>query len=403
MLKQLVILMSLTLLRCTLAAYDLMVIPTLLVNVEDQVKFCAPDHGIFIQTVKQVEPGQPFHLKLALKLPEAAPQPLKISGTFSRRAPGGSEVEIFRDRALFDIPAGAKGIFFSATSISGLFAGNDAGGSYEWILQYSDGSRRDKTFATLKLVESIIDSKAVDMAEFNRIFSNYYRNARPEKLLAALDFFLTSGEAVMRQKKKDFDPRHIISGFVHAFKLNPQFHDELARATVNSPPKHHIYYALIFAGLGKEAVMAQKEVIEPLVQVQIGQFSGKNPLAFSEVKTPAHLDMLWMEFFITGKMEPIRRIAAELRKREGMTLQQAQEKIKSGGTLSEAEKKLLAEHLLQFAANWSLSSNLQQGHRLIGGYLQSIVRKKLIEDNGYIDGRIAAILIKANLSPRSKK
>ncbi len=386
-----------------LAAYDVMLIPTLMVNIEDQIKFGSPGHGVYVHTVKQVEPGQPFHLKPALRLDDPAAHPLKIYGSLIRRAPDGSVAGIFDKRLLFDIPAGAKGVFFSNISLKAYFAADDACGGYEWILRCSGDGSEKRASAAVKLVESISDRSPVDEKQFDELFNNYYRLPAPERLLAAMDYFFTSGEAALRQKKRNFDPRHILYGFVQALKLNPQFHDDLAQATLDAPEKYHLHYALIFAGLGKEAVMAQKELISPQVQVQIGQFLGRDPLAFTAVKAASHLDMLWMEFFVTGKFEPVRRIASELHKRNGMSLQQAQAKIKAGGQLSEGEKKDLSGHLIQFAADWSLTSNIRQGHSLLGAYLQSIVRKKLIEDNGYIGGRIAAILIKAKSSPRSKR
>lgn len=402
MLKRLGMIFALTL-TFALAAFDVMLIPTLMVNIEDQVKFVPSEHGVYIHTVRQVGPGQPFHLKLALSLKEPAAEPLKISGALFRRAPGGSVGQVFSERVLFDIPAGVKGVFFSPVAVTAHFAEDDAEGSYEWILQYSGSAKNGKVSAALKLVESIFDSAEMDEAGFNRFFHSYYRAPQPERVFAALKYFLTHGEALMRQKKQTFNPGHIVHGFVQIFKLNPQFHDELAKATVNCPAKERLYYALIFAGLGKDAVMAQKELIDPQVQVQIAEFAGKNPLAFTDVKVPAHLDMLWMEFFVTGKFEPVRRIAAELRKREGMTLRQAQAKVKSGQQLTDDEKKLLTGQMVQYAADWSLTSNIKQGNVLISHYLQSIVRKKLIQDNGYIGGRIAAILLKSKSSSRSNR
>ena len=67
MLKRLGMIFALTL-TFALAAFDVMLIPTLMVNIEDQVKFVPSEHGVYIHTVRQVGPGQPFHLKLALSL-----------------------------------------------------------------------------------------------------------------------------------------------------------------------------------------------------------------------------------------------------------------------------------------------------------------------------------------------
>ena len=138
-----------------------------------------------------------------------------------------------------------------------------------------------------------------------------------------------------------------------------------------------MYLALIVADLGKEAVLSQKELIDPQVAAQIGQFAGRNPLAFDEVKNPVHLDMLWMEFFVTGRFEPVRRLAAELCPRPGVTLKQAKARIDSGGKLTDEEKLALRAHVVQAAAIWSVSSNLRRNDHLLAFYLETVLRRRL--------------------------
>ncbi|MCI5779492.1 MAG: hypothetical protein MR051_06740 [Lentisphaeria bacterium] len=387
------------------AAYDVNFFPTLAVNTADQVRFVMPERGIGLSRVRRVERNQPFTLSISIRLREQTDRPLKLIGTIAAKKPDGTAGTGVPETELFDLPAGAKGVFFAKIEVRGVFEPSDPTGDWEWTLTLRDagdpaGTVRTAT-AGIQLADSISDARPMDRAELNRFLTNYYRNPRPERLMAALKFFLGDGDAELR-KRKNFNPNPVIHGLAEAFRLNPQFHDDLAAATAGLTERQQLFMALIFAELGKDAVMAQKEVIDPQVQVMIGQFAGKNPLAFSEVKNPVHLDMLWMEFFITGKFEPVRRLAAELRKRPGISLADGTAKIKAKQPLTPEEKRQMGEQLIQFSADWSLTFHLRQGHRLAGFYLETIFRRKLLPDP-YVLGRLVGILTKAGTTQRKGK
>ena len=361
-------------------AFDVLFVPTLAVNIPDQVRFVMPERGIHVPSVSRVERGQPFELSIAVVIREPLTAPLKLTGSIIAKGPNGKETEAVKPAEMFSIPVGVRGVFFSKLGIRGYFEPHDPIGEHQWTLTLKDEAGAGKTAtAKIELVDAISDAKPMDKAEFESFFTRYYRQPRPERALAALRYFLTEGSARMR-KKNGANPLHVLSGFAEIFRLNPQFWDELAAATTDLSEEQQLSMALIFAGIGKKAVMSQKEVIDPQVQAQIGLFAGKNPLAFSQVKTPAHLDMLWMQFFVTGKFEPIRRLAWELRARPGMTLKEAKARADAKKPLSDEEKKEVLGQLIRHAAHWSLVSNLRQGNQLEGFYLETIVRRKLFTD-----------------------
>ena len=399
--RKLLILTSLLGMVRALGAYQVLFVPTLAVNVADQVRFVDPARGVAIHSVSRVERGQPFELCVAIVIREPLTAPLKLEGSVrgADAAAGATAVE------MFDLPAGAKGAFFAKTRVRGRFEAADRPGEFRWELVLRDpatGERRTAT-AKLTLAERISDDRPMTRAEFNRFFSNYYRRPCPERLLAALKFFLGEGDAELRKKKRA-GVLHILHGFALAFRLNPQFWDELAAATRGLPEHQRLYLALIFAGIGKPAVLSQKDAIDPQVAVQIAQFAGRNPLAFAEVKAPAHLDMLWMEFFVTGNFEPVRRLAAELRPRSGMTLKEAQARTAAGGKLTSGEKAAVQAHIIRSAAIWSISTNLRQDHRLLAYYLETILRRRLYPNAGTA-AALAAIfrnLNQAKTQPKGK-
>ncbi|MBR2344922.1 MAG: hypothetical protein IKA71_03965 [Lentisphaeria bacterium] len=384
------------------AAYDLYLSPTVADNVYDQVRYVMPERGIFIPTRSQVECGQVFHLHIAVGIKEPLTEPLKLKGAIQVKNPDGSVKIVVPETVMIELPSGAKGIYFAGKDVSGEFEKKDRFGVYEWTLTVKDASGGVKSAsAKLNLAESISDNAPMDRTEFSKFIMNYYRQPQPERIMAALRYFMTEGDAEMRSRQKNYDPRHVLQAFVELFKLNKQFHDDLARATSGAAEPHRLYYALIFAGLGKDAVMAQKEVIDPQVQVQIGQFAGKDPLAFKKVVLPAHLDMLWAEFFITGRFAPVQKIVDQLHDRKGINVKDAQKKVKSGAKLTADEQREVMEHMIQIAAAWSLGSNLKKS-QLLGYYMETVLRRKLYKSND-VAVNLVGIIKQVKSTPRSKK
>ena len=123
-----------------------------------------------------------------------------------------------------------------------------------------------------------------------------------------------------------------------------------------------------------------KKSIPPQAAEEVARFGGKDPFAFTDVENAVRLDMLWTTFFVTGKFEPVRRLAGELRQRRIMTPKDAKQRLDEGRPLAEDEKKLLLAGVVQMAAVWSLEANLRDDHRLLGFYLETILARKLFVD-----------------------
>lgn len=406
MLKKLLLITVLQMTAFALFALDVNLIPSLGVNLFDQVTKVPSAFGLTVSSVRQVVRQQPFHVYFSLGKRDAADRDLKYNGVLVLIKPDGKREKI-TETVFFDIPKGRKGVFISPVDMVMIFEKNDTAGIYFFELTISDSENpvKKETFsASVELLDRREKSSAkLTQKEFSKFFSKYYQNPQPDNLLPALRFFLDEGIDLMRKKKgSKFDPRHILHGFAVAFKLNPQLWRELAEMTVGSPDKDHLYYALIFAGIGKEAVMQNKEIIEPLVQVQIGQFAGKNPLDFQECSHPVHLDMLWMEFFVTGKFSPIENIARELRKRDILSLNDAKKIRESKRAFTDEEKLRLRNFMLGLSAHWSLRANIRQGNQLVAWYLTGMVQRKECADAS-AEALIINILKNINKKNNNKK
>ncbi len=377
-----------------------------MVNLFDQVKYVPQTLGLNVSMVKSVVREQPFNIYFSLALKNPAEQDLKLNGDLVLIKADGTREKI-TETSFFEGKKGKKGVFISPVSYVMIFEKGDKTGNYFFELTLTENGNPAKkhTFSVpVELVDKMPDvPERLTKEEFNQLLSRYYLKPQPEKLLPALRYFLDEGIDLMQKKKgKSFDPRHVLHGFATAFKLNPQLWRALAEMTKNSPEKDHLHYALIFAGIGKDAVLQNKEIIAPLVQVQIGQFAGKNPLDFKESTHPAHLDMLWMEFFITGKYIPIENIAGELRKRDVLTLNEAKKIRESKREFSNEEKLRLRNFMMTLSAHWSLRSNIRQGNPLVGFYLWGMVQRKACAD-AHAEALIVNILKNINKKSNNKQ
>jgi len=123
---------------------------------------------------------------------------------------------------------------------------------------------------------------------------------------------------------------------------------------------------------------------------------GRTPDPYSEITTGTQLDMLWAEYFATGRIQPIRQLTTSLSliKHRG-TLDQ----IKSGDLDREKPEVLRAgmlEAVFQ-SALWSLRSNCEQSP-LLFPYCVNIL------DSEELDGpaqRVLAMLLQS-MKPHEK-
>lgn len=396
-----VIVISLT--AWMVSALEVLFFPTLAANMDDQVQYVMPHRGIHVPLVSKVESGQPFTLTISVASKEKLSKPLKLSATFTGKSPDGEEKVHFKDIPFFDIPAGAQGILSPGKYFAGVFETSDKPGKYTYILVLKDADGNSyRAESSLELVPQISVDRAMDAGEFEKTFTFYYRKPKPERLLAAWRYYLDEGVTRQQQKEgKNFNPMAILKGFCEAFKLNPQFHDDLAKISQGIPPEKYGYYAMVFGGLGKEFLNRYQKDINPEIMKLTAKFKGSDPLTFKEVVHAAQLDMLWLEFFVTGRFEPVKRLAGELSKKPVFPIEEAKKRQMEKKELSAAEKKQLMTGIIQMADVWSLKSNLKH-HRLLGFYLETIMARKLYADE-QAAGIIAAIFREHNSKNKEKK
>ena len=298
----------------TLSARELKLFPSLMVNLTDQAIFVPKNRPLQVKTVSKVERGQPFYVNAALILKQPLEKELQLSGTMRISSAPETETSLKWSEPI-RLPANSRGVIILPRYITVIFDQKDKPGKRDFTLTLTDGDKKILTAsASVELVESITDFNMMDKKEFDQFFVRYYSNPRPERLLAALNYFLTEEVIAARRKNRRYDPRSILHGFAEAFKLNPQFYDELARMSGTEPHKN-FDFAFLLADIGPQIYTKHKSAINPHVIAQLEKFNYRSPMAMQEPEIPAHLDILIAEFFITGKFAPVKRLTANLQKR----------------------------------------------------------------------------------------
>ena len=360
---------------------------TLAPNVEDEFAHIMPCRPPLIPTVGKCVRNQPVTLVLVLKNPSVGKDGKVLVEIESVKTtePNGKITELVEPGKPVTALEGVKknDRDFSGVMLSNFYLGmivedTDPLGKTSIEVKLRDRGD-DSTLALAAEIEAVeklpgVPEKPMTAEEMSKFITGYYNTPDPAKIPAAFAAYLKwDGEGHVG--KRSYDPLMWLCGFAELYRLNPQFRPALAKGAATYSDIHKKYVALILAEAG--AADDELKDADPELKRLFANVNGKKPLSFEVVTHPAQLDALWTQFFVTGKVEPIRRLVGELRKRDGvMTLDDAK---KLGHKLTDAEKKKLIDGLVGRAAEWSLASNAKQ-HKLVGYYLEAMLMRKEYPD-----------------------
>jgi hypothetical protein len=376
---------------------------TLAPNVADEFAHIMPFRPPHIPNVTRCVRNQPVELILVLAKPAVGKNGEVLVEVESAVAtePGGKTTELVeagKPRAAL------QGVKKNARDFSGVMLANfgmrmivedtDPLGKTRICLRLRD--RGDDSVlelaAEIDAVETLPDApeKPMSTEEMSKFITEYYQSPDPAKIQATFAAFLRFDEE-NSGKKRAYDPLMWLCAFAELCKLNPQLRPALAKGAADYSDIHKKYVAMILAEAGAEEV--ELKDADPELQALFAKVRGKKPLSFEVVIHPAQLDALWTQFFVTGRVEPIRRLVGELRKRDNvMTLDEAK---KLGRKPNADEMKKIMNGLVGRAAEWSLAANAKQ-HKLVGYYLEAmLIRQEFPDPDAAI--KLGGMLINAGL------
>ena len=251
----------------------------------------------------------------------------------------------------------------------------DRFGEYRVTVRFhdrNDGSRRtaEAKFRLEPLPEKF---PPADLKRDAALIANYYRNPVPERLPGLLEAALKERPELTQKTLA------LYYGFGLLFRQNPQLWPELARiASAQKSDGARFSAAFVVRMLGPEGEARLRPLLSPEAVAALEKTAGV-PVAVAEVGNSTDLDRLWMEFFASGQVGPVRRLVGELvRFRDALAPAEFKAKKEKGET-TPADLAKVMNFLVGAAAKWSLGSNARQ-HPVVRFYLEAMLKRGEIKD-----------------------
>ena len=386
-------------------AVECIVLPSFARNVDDQFVHILPNRPPMIPLVKEVAANETFTVnvlfrnfrseydhadvfyRLVLKKPDGKEQVLcaDLPGVPGIRKPPGSDVYLAGRLARF------------------AFTGEDQPGKYRFIATADDriAKKQAAAEATVEYVRGRKAAPPLTEKELDRFLMNDYLHPEPARLMDMIGLLLKQ-DMNLRKTKKNYSPLPMLYGFTVILRDNPELTGAFASCISAAPPEQRGYAIPVFDLLGKDALEKAGNKLAPDLRKAVSDFDPKkNPLRFASPETPVQLDMLWWDFFLTGKFEPILKIAAALELGKDGITPQAYKQLGAGAT--PADRLRLRNKIMELAAGWSLMSNART-HRLVFYYLEALAKR----DGRLLPGEYARTCVRAivhtiETAPQEKK
>ncbi len=219
--------------------------------------------------------------------------------------------------------------------------------------------------------------------ERDELFFRYSTAPNPSQAFAS--FLQTEHDFI----DKDNEPLwSAIWFFKTIFENNEFLIPHLLEAFSGGTPKQQKDIILVFALMGRTdelpTLPSEFKAFEQIMK------AGRVPSPYSEITTGTQLDMLWAEFFATGRIEPIRQLTTSLTLVKHLgTL----DKVKAG-ELDPKDPEVLRIGMLEAvfqSALWSLRSNCEQSP-LLFPYCVNILDSEELEGSAQ---RVLAMLLQS--------
>lgn len=372
-----------------LTAFDGKIICTKAQNIQDQWTGILPGRPPLMPLCTQVVRLEPFSVNVFFSNPEIKDGKVNVTGKLKMINPAGNVVTESQLQPQTFNSENPKSVFLFPDYLAVSFDPPDATGEYTFIAELQDlngkKSFTDKT--TIKLDEKI---SAEPSKEPMKAISNYYTAPAPQNIIPGFSEFLKMLPELKAKQKNKFNPISILALFYYALQANPQLHGDFAKLADSLKNQEEKLFAVIivhelgektFALLSKESQAAWNPHFADTFKVG------------EKITTAYQLDILWSEFFITGKKAPIEKIVREVKQAADNLSPENYKKIAQP---TQKDKESLMHFLNSHAAAWSIGSNAKRYH-LVAFYLEAMLARNEIKDN-FTNAVISKKLEEANAS-----
>lgn len=355
----------------SLAAFDGKIVCTKARNIQDQWTGILPGRPPVMPLCLQVVRQEPFSVNVFFSNPAIKAGKVHVTGTLKMQNPAG--------KTTFETPLkpqifsckNTKSIFLFPDYILVSFDPPDTVGEYVFTAELKDENTGTAftAKASIRLEEKVsfrLDKKPLASLK------NYYRNPVPQNILPAFNDFLKTLPAFKKKQGKNFNPLPGLSLFFFLLQENPQLHSDFAKLVDElQNPEEQFLGVIILHELGEKTFSLLSKKAQSRWNPRLtGTFR------ITKITAPCQLDVLWSEFFATGKKVPLARIVGEVKKIQGNISLDNYKKLKQP---TKKDRESLMRFLNGLAASWSLGSNAKQ-HQLVAFYLEAMLSRKEIND-----------------------
>ena len=353
------------------AAFDGKIVCTKAKNITDQWKGILPGRPPVTPMCLQVVRKEPFSVNVFFSKPNIKNGKVHVTGMLKMQNPAGKITFKTQLKPQVFSCKNANSVFLFPDYILVSFDPPDAIGKYVFTVNLKD-ENSGKVF-TAETAINLKEKNSLPSAKKPLVsLTNYYRNPAPQNILPAFKAFLKTLPAFKKKQGKNFNPLPGLSLFFFLLQENPQLHSDFAELINNlHKPEEQFMGVIILHELGDKTFSLLSKKAQSLWNPRLG-----STFQVTKVVAPWQLDVLWSQFFVTGKKAPLTKIVGEIKKMQGNISFNDYKKLKHP-TIK--DRKSLMRFLNGMAASWSIGSNAKQ-HRLVAFYLEAMLRRKEIQD-----------------------
>lgn len=320
----------------------------------------------------------------------------KADVTFDIKIFDPDNVEILQDKGMIgirgeDFESGVLAL--GASQISLMFEPTDPFGVYriETLAHDNISGKKKKRRMDLRLVPFGFAQPLGSVAAYQQWLENYYRNPDPARALLAYLQFAEVENNITNQLQ--FSQ---IAFFSYLLNKHPFLLKALSDSYAGSAPdmKLKILFMLAimdyrdapYLGTLSEQEKAFFEAIRFIYP----------PNGYDPIISPQQLDVLWAEFYASGRYEPIAQIVSGLKLAEFEGSLVEYESIGESEDADEKAKQDAFREVLFQSVRWSLLNNMRQ-HPLVRAYCDYILQEGDLDENQ--KQQLAGIIAAADSSP----
>ncbi|WOO40284.1 hypothetical protein [Rubellicoccus peritrichatus] len=280
-----------------------------------------------------------------------------------------------------------------SSQISLMFEPTDPFGVYriETLAHDNISGKKKKRRIDLQLVPFGYAQPLGSMAHYKQWLSSYYQNPDPARALLAYLQFAEVENSVTGQL--DFTQ---IAFFSYLLEKHPFLLKALADSYPNSDPDMKLKILFMLAIMDYRDAPYLGTLSEPEKAFFEAIRFIYPPNGYDPIISPQQLDVLWAEFYASGRYEPIAQIVS------GLELAEFEGSLIEYGNLNDAEdadektKQDAFREVLFQSVRWSLLNNIRQ-HPLVRAYCEYLLQEGGLDENQR--NQLAGILAAANENP----